>query len=349
MPMKILYAIQSTGNGHLSRAIEILPALKRKAEVDILVSGPDFSIEFPFYIDYRLSGLGFTFGKNGGINFVDTWLKSNISALFQSIMHIPVEQYDLVINDFEPVSAWACHLKKIPCIGLSNQSALLHPRAPKAKSIDLTGRTILKYYAPASLNYGFHYTSFDETIFTPVIRKKIRESKVAERNYYTVYLPAFEDDKIVKRLQKLDSTRWELFSKNVKRKETKKNVTLFPATGDQFIQSMAQGKGVITAAGFGSTTEAMFLSKKLLVIPQKSQFEQQYNGAVLKNMGVTVIKNLKKKRLPEIEEWLNAKDHYDAYYPDQTDLIVDKILAANLKANHHFPQLTGFTPVGYAR
>ena len=36
--MKILYAIQSTGNGHLGRAMEILPTLKRNADVDILVS-----------------------------------------------------------------------------------------------------------------------------------------------------------------------------------------------------------------------------------------------------------------------------------------------------------------------
>ena len=37
--MKILYAIQGTGNGHLSRAIDVIPALKKIGQVDVLVSG----------------------------------------------------------------------------------------------------------------------------------------------------------------------------------------------------------------------------------------------------------------------------------------------------------------------
>lgn len=337
--MKILYAIQSTGNGHLSRAMEFLPALKRKADVDILVSGPDFTIDFPYYIDYRLKGFGFTFGKNGGINFVDTWIKSNVSGLLQNISSLPVEKYDMVITDFEPVSAWACHLKKIPCIALSNQSALLSSKAPKPKSIDLTGKTILKYYAPCTSHYGFHYQSFDKNIFTPVIRKAIREIDVNERNYYTVYLPAYEDEKVIKRLQKFDDTRWELFSTSCKQKEVRKNVTIFPIEATRFIKSMSHCKGVITAAGFSTTTEALYLNKKLLVVPQKSQFEQQYNGAVLKSMGVSVIKNLKKKQMPEIENWLNEGKTISVNYPDLTEDIVDRILGSNQPAHIYQPYL----------
>ena len=32
--MKILYAIQGTGNGHLSRAKDVFPALQNRADVD---------------------------------------------------------------------------------------------------------------------------------------------------------------------------------------------------------------------------------------------------------------------------------------------------------------------------
>ncbi|RYY68461.1 MAG: glycosyl transferase, partial [Chitinophagaceae bacterium] len=37
--MKILYALQATGNGHISRASEILPILETMADVDVLLSG----------------------------------------------------------------------------------------------------------------------------------------------------------------------------------------------------------------------------------------------------------------------------------------------------------------------
>ena len=45
--MKILYAIQTTGNGHLARAQSIIPKLKQVADLDIITSGPknDFLLE----------------------------------------------------------------------------------------------------------------------------------------------------------------------------------------------------------------------------------------------------------------------------------------------------------------
>ena len=64
--MKILYAIQGTGNGHLSRARDIIPVLKRIGEVDILISGKQADIGLPFPIKYKMHGLGFIFGKKGG-------------------------------------------------------------------------------------------------------------------------------------------------------------------------------------------------------------------------------------------------------------------------------------------
>ena len=61
--MKILYAIQGTGNGHVSRARDIIPILKKNHEVDILISGLQADVDLPYDIKYRYNGLGFIFGK----------------------------------------------------------------------------------------------------------------------------------------------------------------------------------------------------------------------------------------------------------------------------------------------
>jgi len=37
--MKIFYAVQATGNGHISRAMQLLPYLRRYGNVDIFLSG----------------------------------------------------------------------------------------------------------------------------------------------------------------------------------------------------------------------------------------------------------------------------------------------------------------------
>jgi UDP-N-acetylglucosamine:LPS N-acetylglucosamine transferase len=43
--MKILYAIQGTGNGHLSRAVDIVPELKKYGQLDLFgTSGSDIAI-----------------------------------------------------------------------------------------------------------------------------------------------------------------------------------------------------------------------------------------------------------------------------------------------------------------
>ena len=98
--MKILYAIQGTGNGHLSRARDIIPILQQKGDLDILVSGIQADVALPYPVKYTFKGLSFIFGKKGGIDLVATYKKSNLKQLFKEIKSLPVEDYDLIINDF---------------------------------------------------------------------------------------------------------------------------------------------------------------------------------------------------------------------------------------------------------
>src|SRR5437763_15690956 len=140
--MKSLYAIQGTGNGHLSRARDIIPLLAKKGDLDILVSGIQADVELPYPIKYKLKGLSFIFGKSGGVDLFQTYKKSNLKKLYAEIKGVPVENYDIIINDFEPVSAWACHIKKKECIGLSHQVAVINKKSPKPVNSDIIGRTI---------------------------------------------------------------------------------------------------------------------------------------------------------------------------------------------------------------
>ena len=75
---RILYAIQGTGNGHLSRALDVVPLLRSRCDqLDILISGPPADLPLPFEVKYRAQGMGFLFGKKGGINFVKTFCSLN--------------------------------------------------------------------------------------------------------------------------------------------------------------------------------------------------------------------------------------------------------------------------------
>ncbi len=51
--MKILYAIQGTGNGHLSRAVDMIPELKKYAIVYTAFSGHGPGVALAFTEDFR--------------------------------------------------------------------------------------------------------------------------------------------------------------------------------------------------------------------------------------------------------------------------------------------------------
>ena len=101
--MKILYAIQGTGNGHVTRAREIIPYLKKYGEVDILISGTQAEVDVDAEVKYRFDGFGFVFGNKGGVDFRETWKRFNLKQFLKDVKNLPVRDYDLVITDFEPV------------------------------------------------------------------------------------------------------------------------------------------------------------------------------------------------------------------------------------------------------
>lgn len=335
--IKILFAIQGTGNGHLSRARDIYPELCKYGEVDVLISGIQADVAVPFPVKYKLYGMSFIFGSKGG---VDIWLTAKKLKLFKligDINKLPIENYDLVVNDFEPVSAWACKLKRKPCIGLSHQAAVMAENAPQPENGDLKGELVLKYYAPVTEAYGFHFRRYTNNIFTPVIRREIRDITPTDNGHYTVYLPSYDDRALVEHLSHFAEVRWEVFSKHNKEAFSFKNVHIQPIENNAFIKSMASSTGVLCGAGFEGPAEALHLGKKLMVIPMQSQYEQQCNAAAAAQIGVPVIKQLSRKYYDKIRWWLLSDERVKVNFPDETADIVRKLIEAH--APQAIPQL----------
>ena len=67
--MRILFAIQGTGNGHISRAREIVPLLQEHGQVDLLISGTQADVALDQPLAYRFHGFSFVFGKRGSVDY----------------------------------------------------------------------------------------------------------------------------------------------------------------------------------------------------------------------------------------------------------------------------------------
>ena len=323
--MKILYAIQGTGNGHISRAREIVPLLQQYGEVDLLISGTQADVKLSQEVKYQMHGFSFIFGRKGGVDHFRTWADMDMPQFVRDMRCIPLKSYNLILNDFEPVTAWACKRQRIESVGLSHQASFQSPKVPKPRSIDWA-QLVMKYYAPATHYVGFHFDRYDDFIYTPVIRAEIRNLSVSNSGHYTVYLPAIDDKLLVPLLKQISHVRWIVFSKHTRLSYSDANVSVQPVNNELFNQSLASCEGLLTGGGFEGPSEALHLGKKLLVAPMKFQYEQQCNAYALKQFGLPVIWGSNKKWLPVIKNWVDTPQDHKFYFPDETAAVIEKVV-----------------------
>lgn len=329
--MKILYGIQGTGNGHLSRAQELIPAFSNYAEVDVLISGNQSQLVTDLNFDYSLSGLTFVTGKKGGISIPATLKNFTPKRFIDDIRHLPVEKYDLIVSDFEPITAWAGRLKRKKVVELSHQAGVMHANSPRNDSSFSIGKFILNHYCPSNEKYGFHFESYAPSIFTPVIRKSIRELDPKQGSFILVYLPSYGDEQILKFLRNFD-TQWCVFSKYAKSVKRIDNVFFHPIDQATFVNSLEQCGGVLCGAGFELPAEAIHLQKKLMVIPLTGQYEQSCNAYALEKLGYTAIEDLDLIHHRTVNYWLNTQSIGGITYQDNTDMIAQKVLGLSNEA-----------------
>jgi uncharacterized protein (TIGR00661 family) len=323
--MKILYAIQGTGNGHVSRAKEIVPLLQQHGELDILISGTQADVKLVQQVKYQLHGFSFIFGKNGGVNHFKTLSDMNLFRFRSDMQRLPLKNYNLIINDFEPVTAWACRSQGLESVSLSHQASFKSEKVPRPKTIDW-GKLILSKYAPTTHHIGFHFERYDDFIYTPVIRSEIRNLSPSNLGHYTVYLPAVADQHLIQLFKQIPSIKWEVFSKHSKSSYQNGNVFVSPVDNEKFNQSMASSAGLLTGGGFEGPAEALFLGKKLLVAPMRFQYEQQCNAYALKQLGLPVIWGSNRNWLPILKAFVNDPQEHQFNFPDETKSIVDHVV-----------------------
>ena len=323
--MKILYAIQGTGNGHISRAREIVPLLQQYGELDLLVSGTQAEVSLVQPLKYQYHGFSFVFGTQGGVDKWATFKLMNLPQLWRDMHHLPLKQYDLIINDFEPVSAWACRLQKIPSVSLSHQCSFVSPNTPRPEKWNYA-EWLFKYYSPTTYHIGFHFERYADFIHTPVIRSEIRNLETSNLGHYTVYLPAYDDKILLKHLGKAKDVEWHIFSKRQKTPYREGNVQICPVDNAEFNKSLSSSAGLLTGGGFEGPAEALFLQKKVRMIPMTGQYEQRCNALSASRLGVPVVNEIDEHFDARLSGWLNDDTRIQVDFPDETAKIVDDMI-----------------------
>ena len=303
--MKILYGIQGTGNGHISRGKFIYNLLKKYSkEIDVLVSGNNYSLKPNMPIKYFNKGITFAI-TNGKIDYLKTLANFDLYTSYLEQKEIPFKEYNLIITDFEPITAWSSVRYNIPSIHISHQASFIDPSVPRPKYKNLLGEYVMKYFCPTNDYIGLHYKSYGKNISEPVISQKLVNCVTELRDHITVYLSWYEDNELVNFFKKNPNIKFHIFSKKAKKTHSNHNCIIYPINSSQFFESMRTSLGVICNAGFQTTSEVLYLGKRLLVLPVSGQYEQFCNVAALNSYGVSSFNDLNDEAVQLIKEWID--------------------------------------------
>ena len=324
--MKIFYAVQATGNGHISRAQQIYPYLKNFGEVDFFISGNNANLDFPLPVKYRSQGCSLHYSKCGGLNYFDVIKNIKPYMMYNDAKALPLEKYDVIINDFDFVTSLSCKLKKLPSVQLGHQASFQSDSTPRPEKKSIIGEAILKHYAQATNHIGFHFQSYDSFIFPPVIKEEFINAKTEDLKHVSVYLPSFQKHCLLEAFSKLKHIQFHWFLNDIESVRIEKNIVYYPVNQSLFNKSLLSCHGLITGGGFETPAEALYLKKKLISIPIKNHYEQQCNAAALKKMGVKVLEDIGDDFSVIIEKWYNEQNNNPQITANNINQTLEKLL-----------------------
>ena len=328
--MKILYGIQGTGNGHLARARALVPELQKLGiELDFIFSGRDRKDFFNMALfgdEWRVFKGASLATHRGKLNTFKTIRQNHLLQLLRDIRSLNLNDYDLIISDFEPVTAWAAKIAGKPSISISHQAAFFTD-VPKVKGY-LNSKLLMKLFAPTQYHIGLHWHHFGQGILPPLIEPL--QAKSIIKNKYLVYMGFEAVDDILHFLAPYTDYQFQVFAK-VDEKQSLGHIHINPLSHSEFHAHLLDCEGVISNAGFELASECLHLGKKLLVKPLSGQYEQLCNALALQAMErATVINTLDPSIL---QQWLLLPARTANYYPNVAKAIAEWLLKSHTQGN----------------
>lgn len=321
--MKILYGVQGTGNGHITRARVMAKAFKHKPHiaVDYLFSGrpEDGYFDMACFSNPRYYR-GLTFAIiNGQMHYLKTITKNNIFQFMKDCRRLDLSAYDCVITDFEPITAWAAKKSQLPVLGIGHQYVFDY--VDHEQKANWLNRFIINHFAPSEQIMPLHWHHYDAPIAPPIV-EQLDVSKIRLKQHVLVYLPFENQSMIVQTLDAINSHQFILYTPaDVSSRSA--HVRIKPLSRSGFLKDLHESDAVIANAGFELSSEALFLGKKLLVRPLQGQGEQLANAVALKSLNYAHV--MHQINITQIKQFLDSDLRVRIDFPDVASYIVDWI------------------------
>ncbi len=327
--MKLLYGVQGTGQGHISRTRAISRELARTGvQVTWLFSGREraalFGMEqFGDFLHRR--GLSFT-SRDGRLSISATLRAARPLELLRDIRELDLDAYDLIVTDYEPVTAWAGRLANRRVIGIGHQYAF--GGSTPMTGDDWCSRMVLRHFAPVTTPVGLHWFPYADHILPPILDLPPYRATAGE--YVVVYLPFENQRAVTDWLRRFPRQRFLQFAPTLGH-GVEGNVETHPTDAVEFKRQLAASHGVICNSGFELISECLFWGKPVLTKPLLGQVEQLSNALALDELGYARVMH----RLCEatLEHWLARPGRCSPQvYPNVAAAIADWLAGGCLES-----------------
>ncbi len=323
--MKILYGVQTTGNGHLVRSAAIIAALREKGHtVYTLMSGDEGkTIKRPEAYQPYESRRGLTFvTRNGRIRYLDTIRQLRLLRFYRDIRSFRARDFDLAVTDYEPLTARIARRNRIPSIGVGHLYAFAHNKVPVPR-LDPVGVTVMRRFAPADIPLGLHWHHFNHPILPPTIPDDVYSKDRQHPSKILVYFPFESPERIGAFLRPFREHVFHIYTPGLSAPMEEANLIWRPVSRQGFVEDLSDCGGVMCNAGFSLLSEALHLGRKVLAKPVSGQVEQKANALALQHLGLGSVMS----RLDQdaVRDWLRMDSPRPRNYPEVLPLVAEWI------------------------
>ena len=329
--MKILFGVQTEGNGHItqciatkqylqSQGIEVTTAFAAKKKRGL----PKYFTDEFNVIDYN--GFDFVFDNVGRVVIWKTILNNTfelprlIVSFIKICTIIQKEKPDVIFNYYEPlVGLTALFFRNIKYVSFGHQYAMdsaIYPRINGYIVQKLFLSIINKITSIRAKIVALSYYEFNDTtmiVSPPILRAESYSISDKKEDFVLVYL--MNEDmlpQLISQAKKYPDINIQCFTKLTKQYDELPNLKLFNLDGKLFQEKMKVCKSVVCSGGFETSAEAIYQNKPLLMIPMPNHYEQHANcnDAYLNSYAI-YSESIDLSKIPKYQ--LGNKKWFDTY------------------------------------
>lgn len=342
--MKILFGVQTEGNGHITQAIATKQYLQEKGYdvCKVFAASKTKGLSKYFTDEFDVvtyEGFDFVFDKYGRVIVWKTMLKNTlelprlIGSFIKICKIIQKEKPDAIFNYYEPlIGLTAILFPKIKYVSIGHQYAMKSKYYPKTDGfpvqklfLSILNKITSIRSKIVALSY-YEFVDNEMLISPPILRSESYIQSNETQDFVLVYL--MNEDmlpQLFSEAKKYPAINIECFTKLTKTHEQLPNVKLYSLDGKLFQEKMKVCKAVICSGGFETSAEAIYQMKPLLMIPMPNHYEQyaNCNDAYLQSLALYS----EKINLGKIPTFQNGNKKWFDTYKTQLNKVLDYLIS----------------------